>query len=298
LTVGLLELPIQWAHDWLLTGDPLFSLSVPVRGTVAAALLGPVDRTIWLIQRYVDSGGLLFLGLFGVIALILARRWSMIGGIAVLGPGIAAFLVFLELRHIYVSSRYAGPIDLAVLFSAALGFAAVVAPGIRSFVAELPQVQWARHAAVTVAIGLAAGALFASPFAAFSHYIVGTARSNLTLHSNAIAAEAIITASDNFPGGSGPVLLVPALLRPQMAVDLDLPVSAVAGLSVANLDPAGAGLRPGQIVYHDRRGDPSDPAFAILETTVPATLGGVGIVPIASDARLGWWVVRVVPIGS
>jgi hypothetical protein len=291
LGAGLVQVPIQWAHDWLLTGDPLFSLSVPVRGTRVDELIGPFERAIWIVHRYLDSGGLLFLGVLGVTALVLARKWPVVAGLAVLGPGIAAFLVFLEFRHIYVSSRYAGPIDLAILFSAAIGFAAVVAPGVRSLLAELPRVRWApRPDAALVAIGLLAGILFVSPFA---NDVVGTARSNLTLHSNAIAAETIISSADSFPEGSGPVILVPALLRPQLAVDLGLPVSAVGGLSAAALDPSGAGLRPGQILYHDRRGDPADPAFVILESTVPATLGSVGIVPIASDPRLGWWVVRI-----
>jgi len=295
LSLGLLELPIQWAHDWLLTGDPLFSLSVPVRGTPLGELLGPVERAIWIVQRYLDSGGLLFLGLVGVIALILSRRWAVLIGIAALGPGVAAFLVFLEIRNIYVSTRYVGPIDLAVLFSATLGYARVVAPGVRSLVAELRWPRWSPpERAIPVVIGLLAGVLFASPFAPLSDDVVGTARSNLTLHHNAIEAEGVIaSAIGNLPEAAGPVVLVPALLRPQVAVDLELPVTAVGGLSVAALDPAGVGLPPEQIVYHDRRGDPADPAFAALETSVPTSVGPIQIVPIASDPRLGWWVVRI-----
>jgi hypothetical protein len=149
-----------------------------------------------------------------------------------------------------------------------------------------------------VITGLLAGALFASPFAPLSNEVVGIARGNLTLHANAIAAETVIASADSFASGPGPVLLVPALLRPQMAVDLHLPVSAVAGLSAAALNPSGAGIRAGQILYHDRRGDPVDPAFAVLESNAPTTVGGLRIVPIASDSRLGWWVVRVESAGG
>jgi hypothetical protein len=299
LALGFLALPVQWAHDWLLTGDPLYSLSVPVRGTPIGELLGPVGRAIWIVERYLDSGGLLFLGLLGAIALILGRRWGLLAGIAVLGPGIAAFLVFLEVRHIYVSSRYAGPIDLAVLFCAGIGFALVVAPGVRALLHGIPRPRWApsEHGGLVIT-GLVAGALFASPFAPLSNEVVGIARSNLTLHANAIAAETVIASADSFASGPGPVLLVPALLRPQMAVDLHLPVSAVAGLSAAALNPSGAGIRAGQILYHDRRGDPVDPAFAVLESNAPTTVGGLRIVPIASDSRLGWWVVRVESAGG
>jgi hypothetical protein len=295
LGLGLLELPIQWTHDWLLTGDPFFSLSVPVRGTPLGELLGPVERAIWIVQRYLDSGGLLFLGIVGVIALILGRRWGVLMGVAALGPGVAAFLVFLEFRNIYVSSRYAGPIDLAVLFCAAFGYARVVAPGMRSLVAELRWPRWSPpERTIPVVIGLLAGVLFASPFAPLSNDVVGTARSNLTLHHNAIEAEGVIaSAIGNLPEATGPVVLVPALLRPQIAVDLELPVTAVGGLGAAALDPAGAGLPPEQIVYHDRRGDPPDPALAVLEASAPTSLGAIRIVPIASDPRLGWWVVRI-----
>jgi hypothetical protein len=299
LSIGLLELPIQWAHDWLLTGDALFSLSVPVRGTRVEELMGPIERAIWIVHRYVDMGGLLFLGLLGLTALILARRWPVVLGITVLGPGIAAFLVFLEFRHIYVSSRYVGPIDLAILFSAAIGFARVVVPGVRSILEELPPVRWVpRQGSGVVLVGLLAGVLFASPWGPLSNDVVGPARSNLTLHANAIAAERVIASADSFTQGPGPVVLVPALLRPQVAVDLDLPVSAVAGLGPAAVDPSGAGLRAGQILYHDRRGDPGDPAFAVLESVVPTTIGTLRIVPIASDPRLGWWVVRVESTGG
>jgi hypothetical protein len=305
LALGVLALPIQWAHDWLLTGDPLFSLSVPVRGTPVGELLGPAERAIWIVQRYLDSGGLLFLGVLGAIALILGRRWGLLAGIAVLGPGIAAFLVFLEARHIYVSSRYAGPIDLVVLFCAGIGFAVVVAPGVRALLDGISRPRWVpSERGGLVITGLLAGALFASPFAPLSNDVVGTARSNLTLHSNAIRAEAVIASALGNLGAAGsgtdagPVVLVPALLRPQVAVDLQLPVSAVGGLGAAALDPATVGLPAERIVYHDRRGDPPDPVLAVLESAVPTTVGSWQVIPIASDARLGWWVVRVTSGGG
>jgi hypothetical protein len=90
-----------------------------------------------------------------------------------------------------------------------------------------------------------------------------------------------------------PSVLVPLLLRPQLAIDLDLPLTAIARLNPADVPPNGHRLRPGQIVFHDRRGDGPDPAFASLEVDVPTVVGDVRLVPIASDPMRGWWVIRV-----
>jgi hypothetical protein len=47
------------------------------------------------------------------------------------------------------------------------------------------------------------------------------------------------------------------------------------------------------VIYHDRRGNPPDPAFEPLEAGVPAEIAGLRVVPIASDPVVGWWVVRI-----
>jgi hypothetical protein len=296
LSLGLLALPVQLIHDWLLTGDPWFSQLVPVRGSVGAPSIGPVARIVWIAVRYVDQGGLLYLALVGAVALVIARRWSILLGLAVLGPGIAAFLVFLELRHTYVSTRYAGPIDVAVAFAAAVGFALIAPPLGRLVSRNVP--------AWTAALALAAGILFASPFAAFSADVLHTARNNLILHRNADAAEAVIAPNlaalpSQTPPGVGPtagvvkpILLVPVLLRPQMAVDLGLPLWAIDSVSTQQI-AGGTGLRPGMLIYHDRRGDPPDPGFAALEVTKPTQLGNVDVVPISADPAAGWWVNRI-----
>lgn len=305
VAIGLLALPIQLLHDWLLTGEPLFSQIVPVRGSVGAPLLGAVGRAVWLGQRYLDSGALVALALLGAILLIRRRRWPVLAGLAVLGPGVGAFLIYLEARQIYVSTRYAGPIDLAVLFAAGIGFGAVAVPALSGM---LGAVAGSRRAGLRIAVSALAAILIAASSRTLLA-AVSTSRNNLALHRATDAAERVIAPALTAGAGSrdvpaarpgawseapsNAVLLVPVLLRPQMAVDLGLPLTAVDGLDASRLAPGGRGLRVGQIVFHHRRADGPDAAFAILEVSAATTVGSLRIVPLASDVRLGWWVVRI-----
>ncbi len=307
IALALLALPIQAVHDVLLIGDPGYSLSVPIRGTPSDALLGPLGRVVWLGQRYIELGGLVVLGAVGVVSLAIARHWPIVIGLTLLGPGIGAFLVGLEVRHIYVSSRYAAPIDLALAFSAAIGFGVVAGPRLADVAVRLGNGHRATARAIPVGLALLAGVLFASPFAAASASVVGTARGNLALHRGIDAAEQVLArtpawldlaaarmaASPPTSEARSPILLVPVLLRPQVAVDLHLPVTAIGRLTNASVDPTGSGLVVGQFVFHSRHGDPDDPAFDSLETEAATSLGPIRIVPIASDGRLGWWLVHV-----
>jgi len=317
LAVGMVALPIQGLHDWLLSGDPLYSLSVPVRGTPSGELLGPFGRLAWLVGRELDGGAMLVLAVAGVAALVAARRWSIVAGLAVLGPGVAAFLVWLEVRHVYVSSRYAAPLDLAIAIAAAVGYGAALAPGLATVASRVrdrfgrgipASPGRLRASIIVVGVAIVAGAVFASPFGPLSPAVVGTSRSNLTLHANANAAEVAIratlptvarlgTAAGGFGEGDDPLrgatVLVPVLLRPQMALDLDLDLTAIVGLGSDDLDPAHLRIHPGQLIYHDRRGDEPDSRFDILESTQPSALGPFVVVPVASDPRLGWWLVRI-----
>lgn len=305
LALGLLALPIQLGHDLLLTGDPFFSQLVPVRGSIGTEPIGVVERTLWLIQRYLNDGALLWLGLLGVLALALTRGRAILLGLLALGPGIAAFLLLLEARGIYVSSRYPAPIDVALAFAAAVGFGGlVIGPLVHLIRARAPSLGTG-NPAVQVASGLLGGFLFASPFAALDPAVVGAARSNLTLHRNADFAVTEIRAELGrtgftprplLPGNAtrdpeGAAILVPPLLRPQLAIDLDLPLTEVDGLEPHDL--VAGSLHAGMVIYHDRRGNPPDPAFEPLEAGVPAEIAGLRVVPIASDPVVGWWVVRI-----
>jgi hypothetical protein len=70
-------------------------------------------------------------------------------------------------------------------------------------------------------------------------------------------------------------------------------VTAIGRLTADRLDPSGAGLVDGQFLFHSRHGDPDHAAFAQLEGSDPVTLGPFRIVPVASDPRLDWWLLRV-----
>ena len=311
LGIGLLALPIQLGHDWLLTGDAWFSQTIAPRATDEAQIIGPINRARWLIERYLAYGATLGLAFIGIGLLAVKRRIDILLGLAALGLGVAAFLVLLEARHIYVSTRYAGAIDLALLFTAAVGFGGLAVPLFSRAVDRIPE---HRRGAAAVVAGGVAGILVGAQLAALSPDVIGVARSNLTLHSNAVAALPSLAAEldridgvrvipEARPGAeaqspTSPALLVPLLLRPQLAIDLDLPLTAIDGLAANEVPPNGSGLRPGQIAFHDRRGDGPDPAFDILETDVPVVVGDIRLVPVSSDPIRGWWVARVEAAGD
>jgi hypothetical protein len=92
-------------------------------------------------------------------------------------------------------------------------------------------------------------------------------------------------------------LFIPRHRLPRMAVDLDLPLTAVAVLVPARVDPAQGYPPVGSVVYMDAKIDPGSvgSGTAVLRVTVPTTIGGVRIVPVKTDPGAGIWIVRVEP---
>ena len=129
ILLGLTALPVMLVHDWLLTGDPMFWASVAIRyseGIGASSLDAPLRAGLrFLAHRYLGLIGFVMLASIGGVSLLQRRRWAIAVGLAALGPGIVAFLFFLSVRGTFVATRYAVPVDLAVLFAAAIGTARV-----------------------------------------------------------------------------------------------------------------------------------------------------------------------------
>lgn len=300
--VAAAALPIQMLHDWLLTGDPMWSQVVPVAASVGAPLIGAAGVLRWTIERYLEMGPLLFLAGLGVIRLVRDRRWAILLGLAALGPGVIAFLVFLGWRGTYVSYRYFLPADVVLAFTAAIGFGALrVQRLVEGFARDRSRVK----VATTIAVGVVGGICFAAPFAPFDPEVRTTIRRNLTMNANADRAVPVLdTALDTMPGvrdvpqgatarpgtsAGDPALMVPVLLRPRLAVDLDLPLTSIVGTSGKSLTTDGSYPEPGQLVYHDPRGDDPDEAFAFLEVEQPTDVGAIRLVPLQADpVRMHW----------
>ena len=90
-------------------------------------------------------------------------------------------------------------------------------------------------------------------------------------------------------------LFVSRFRLPRMAVDLNLPLTAIAAFVPALVDPARGYPPAGSVVYMDGTVDPASigPATAVLRVTTATTIGGVRIVPLRADPAAGIWIVLV-----
>src|SRR5258706_1672905 len=114
ILLGLLALPIQAAHDWLLTADPLYAEKVPVLGSAGTPLVGVSGALRFIAAHYATEPALVLLALVGLAVLLVRRRWDLVAGLVALGPGVAAFILLLAVERIYISDRYIAPADLAI----------------------------------------------------------------------------------------------------------------------------------------------------------------------------------------
>jgi hypothetical protein len=300
--VGLVAVPIQFAHDWLLTGNALYAEHVPTAASAGLPLISPLATVVLVAQNLLRMGPLVVLAALGALVLFRRRQWGVLIGLAAIGPGVAAFLVFLSFRRIYISGRYLDPIDLAVIVAAAIGFGAIAIP---ELVAAGRRIAAPTTRMVLIALAAAlAGGLFSTPFAPTSGPVRLTIRANLQLELDAAAALptlrraiAAVPGATDWPGlptGHPPALIVPTLLRPQLAVDLGLPISQIGGPAPTRFKTDGTYPVAGQVIYHDQRSQP-DPAFDFLEVSSPTTIGKILVTPLLSDPSRGIWVDRIDP---
>jgi hypothetical protein len=314
VALGLGALPVMLVHDWLLTGDPFFWLSVSTRFSQAApdSVLAPVELLRLAATRYLGMALLVVLAVVGFLALARRRGWVPLIGIVGLVPGVGVFLLLLAARGTYVSSRYFGAIDLGLVFAAAIG-AAVVAQAVQRMIvgAVSARRQGLMPAAVVVAAAaIAVGASW--PMPSFNASFRSSVRAQRTLAEHLDRTLPILRCrvaplAARPPATSGVgtaqdlselVILVPSLSRPRLAVDLDLPVNAVGGTPAAWLG-VGPGFLPyGRYVIHDRLGDRPTELFGVLEVDQPTTVGSVKLVPILADREAGLWVLRIDRTGS
>ena len=308
ILLGLLAIPIQAGHDWLLTGDPLYAQHVPVIGSAGLPLVGVPGAIRFVIGHYAAEPLLVVLAVVGLAALAIRRRMDLVVGLIALGPGVAAFIVFLGLERIYISNRYIAPADLALTFAAGAGVAAIRLPLLQRFVRTLRRS--GGRALVAAAIGCLVAIVTVRPFGPLDHAtrqaiaINGLVHRDLGLVTPAIrsaiagggqAADWPANGSPTGPTGTRAILLVPVLTVPQIAADLRLSLSSITGTTAASIRTDGTYPRAGQVVFHDIDRDLPRQAFRIFETDRPTTTGAVTVDPLVVDSKHRFWLVRIGP---
>jgi hypothetical protein len=293
LLVLPLAVPLLWlAHDWLLTGDPLFAFRVPGRYTDLVAgrqVIPPADWLALVARRYRPDLLLLALAVVGVVWLVRRRAWVWLAGLGVTGIGVLALLGLEAWRGTYVSWRYFDPADLAVRLAAALG-AAALAAALTGHLAG----RWRTGRLAAAGAGVAAVLLVAVaswPLAPVDPEVDATLDRATRLSANTATAIQVLRPLAARPGT---VLTVSGPQRVRVVVELDLPLGRVRDLFLATLSaPLDKALAGSDAVFHDADGDRPARRFARLSTTTPARVGEVRLVPLRTDPGRGLYVQRV-----
>ena len=317
ILLGALALPVMLLHDWLLTGDPFFWVTVSTRyseGVDATALLDPFELARFLAHRYLSMAPFSVLALYGGAWLLRRHRWAIATGLMALGPGVVALLFILAARGTFIATRYALPVDVAVLFTAGIG-AAGVAEAIKRWIqgpgAHRRWLRWAQlgdgrggatRGAVLLA-GAAAAVLIGWPPALVAPATQTLAAGARLLAENERAAVPVLKdalaglpgARDEVAGpGQRPITVVaPVAMRTLLAADLGVPLTRLGSASAASLTPTGGVLGRTAFVVHDRAADRADPVYQHLEVGGVTTYAGQTLTPLLVDTQAGLWIYAV-----
>lgn len=327
--IGLFALPLMMVHDWLLIRDPLYWAHVS--GAYAAAhpatagLQGMIRVTKVLLVVLGPMIGLVGLAVLGSVLLWRQRRWILLLGVASLAVGDVALLLWFGYLGYTVPGRYAAPVVVAVYLAAAIGYGGLrvgplrgdarppsTAPGAagedppdlatagdRSFpLLSVGVSRWWRTGMVALAAVVAAIGL-AGPVAPRDRSLQAEARRSRELHDGANLALSSLRAAvaqartDPTVGGPSELVVVPGQLRPRMALELGLPLTAVGAISdYGTVDLATGRPAPGQIMLYERAADPTKLAGE-LAVASPTIVSGLVVDPVFADPTNGTWVVRI-----
>ena len=320
-----LAVPLLWlAHDWLLTGDPLYSLGVPERYTDLVAGRDVVAPASWLAlvgRRYAADPLLLALAAGGAVWLARRRAWVWLAGLGVASVGVLTLLGFEAWRGTYVSWRYYDPADVAVRLAAAVAaarLATAAAPRLRPAAVRVGRavaaaaggrrrapsghldppagaaagraLSGAAWAGATAGAALLVG-MACWPLAPWDPGVDSTLDRDTRLSANAATAVAVLRP---VAGEPGTIVAVSGPQRVRVALELGLPLDRVRDLFLATrAAPLDRALAGSAAVFHDADGDRPPDRFAPLSVTTPTVVGTVELEPLRADPGRGLYVHRV-----
>jgi hypothetical protein len=285
LLVLPLAAPLLWlAHDWLLTGDPLYAVRVPGRYTDLVSgrqVVAPADWLALVARRYLADPLLLALAAAGTIWLARRRAWLWLVALGATGTGVLALLGLQAWQGTYISWRYFDPADLAVRLTAAFGAAALATWAADRLVRG--------RGAVATAVLLVGVACW--PLAPVDPVVSSTLDRDTRLSANAATAIGVLAP---VAAEHGTIVTASGPQRVRVAVELGLPLERVRDLFQAGrAAPLGQALAGSAAVFHDADGDQPTERFAPLSVTVPRRVGEVELVPLRTDPGRGLYVHRV-----
>ena len=331
---GLTALPVMLVHDALLTGDPFYWVRVSAAYGDALARVGALPDA-WNVARQVlgvplDMPILSVLALVGLFALVRRGAWPILVGLGALGPGMGAFLIVLAASGRFADPRYLVPIQVVILFAAAIGVGSVATlavdrlrrarrgaahtnpPAGTAAVGSRGGVPGRAIAACALVVAGAGAGLLASPaIGPLDVPTQATLERFQALARSADVAEPVLrhelagflTARD-WPGTAplgdrerSDLFSVPGNIRARLALDLDVPLTRLIATDPTRFDPGQTGPQVGQVVLHSG-GDLPASSFAGYEIDAPSVVGTVLLVPLLHDRANATWVVRLDTTGG
>lgn len=301
--IPALTVPIMAVHDWMLTGDPLYWTEVAQRysAAVRAPVLSPAAMVAALASHGVAEFGFLVLGALGILRLARARSPALAVGLVGMCLGVSALLVLLAARHLYVPERYFLLIDAGLIVAAGFGASALAdSPRLASVRARIAVLRPISRGLAAAGAGTAVAIVLGWPVASFDPVVRSTIRNQSRLAEHfavvlpAIRTELSAPALEAGVADGPPVhLLVPLALLPRAAVDTGLSLRQVAATQAADIDPGRGSPAAGQMVFHDRLGDPASGAFRSIEVVTPTPEGPIVVRPLKVDPAAGYWLVLI-----
>jgi hypothetical protein len=303
LAIGLLALPLTALHDWLLAGDPTYSLHVQALGAAGRPVPG-LDGTVDLVVRHFSPAlPLLALALAGVLLVLARRQWAALAALIGLGPAVLGLVLFVGWRNLIVLERYLLPVDVALVVAGAISVGAAGA-ALRSRLRVRGDAARAAAAAGAAAAAVALGLVLSPRVGPVDQRLLA----RIALESGGVADLARLRPSlereiASMPGVRDPkpdpdpetqsldrvVLIVPPRFLPQLAVELGLGLDRVARVDSGRLGDDGSYPPPGWLVLLQRGLLlPPESAAAFLEVAEPSTAGALRIEPLATIDERAW----------
>jgi len=295
--IGAGAIAVLCLHDWALSGDPLLWTKIAASYSKATTLHVPTPLEVIKLLgiRYVQFGAVTLLAGLGLVRLWMARQYAVALGLVALGPGVAAFLVVIAIRGIFVSERYLAAIDVAVLGAAGIGLAGLTTDA-AAWILGRAGSSWtpARRQAIGIAVAAAIAVVLVWPQGPFDVSLRQQVRASVEVGVDTDRSLPIIAEALRGEGTTAAVaVLVPTAVRPRAVIGLGLPLTAVGSTDRVSIDASGRPLARGQIVLHDRRAELLPDALALLEVSTPTTIGDLRLEPILSDPARGLWIVAI-----
>jgi hypothetical protein len=296
--IGAGAIVVLCVHDWALSGDPLLWSKIAANYSKATTLHVPTPLEVIKLLgiRYVQFGAATLLACLGLVRLVMARQYAVALGLIALGPGVAAFLVFLAIRGIFVSERYVAAIDVAVLAAAGIGLAGLTTDA-AAWIADRTggsRLTPGRRQAIGIAAALSIAVVLVWPRGPFDVELRQQVRASVQAGVDTDRSIPIIAAALRTEGTTAaPAVLVPTSVRPRVVIGLGVSLTSVGSTDRIPIDASGRPLARGQIVLHDRRAELRPESLAVLEISAPTTIGSLRLEPILADPARGLWIIAV-----